>query len=71
MVKKTEESLQTTFERFLMSCWSARSNLVFFFLKKNLTSNGPKPIRVLTRTICSFSDKRLPIGFLVCDFQLI
>ena len=33
------------------------------------TSNRSKPIRVLTRTKCSCSDDRLPISFLLSDFQ--
>ena len=48
---------------------SARSNLVNFCPEKNLTSNGPKPIRVLTRTKISHSDLRLPLGYLLPDFQ--
>ena len=48
---------------------NARSNLVNFCPEKNLTSNGPKPIRVLTRTKSSHSDMRLPLGYLLPDFQ--
>ena len=48
---------------------SARSNLVNLSLEKNLTSNRPKPIRVLTRTKPSCSDDRLPLGYLLPDFQ--
>ena len=33
------------------------------------TSNRSKPIGVLTRTKCSCSDDRLPISFLLSDFQ--
>ena len=33
------------------------------------TSNRSKPIRVLTRTKCSCSDDRLPISFLLSNFQ--
>ena len=35
------------------------------------TSNRSKPIRVLTRTQSSCSDDRLPIGYLLPDFQPI
>ena len=35
------------------------------------TSNRSKPIRVLTRTKCSCSDDRLPIGYLLPDFQQV
>ena len=46
----TVSYLLPTFERFLMTPLSARSTLVNFTLKKNLTSNGSKPIRVLSHT---------------------
>ena len=48
---------------------SASSILVNLSLEKNLTSNRPKPIGVLTRTGCSYSDDRLPLGYLLPDFQ--
>ena len=35
------------------------------------TSNSSKPIWVLTRTKCSCSDDRLPMGYLLPDFQPI
>ena len=41
--------LRTSFKKFLMGHLSARSKIVHFCLKKNLTSNGSKPIRLLTR----------------------
>ena len=63
--------LWTSFKKFLMSHLSARSNLVNFCSTKNLTSNGSKPIRVLTRTKSSCSDDRLPIGYLLRNFQQI
>ena len=53
----TMESLWTNFEVFSMTHLRARYNLVDFFEKKNLTSNGSKPTRVLTRTKSSCSDK--------------
>ena len=48
---------------------SARSILVNFCPEKNLTANGPKPIGVLTRTKSSHSDLRIPLGYLLPDFQ--
>ena len=48
---------------------SARSNLVNFSPEKKLTSNRPKPIGVLTRTKSSHSDLRIPLGYLLPDFQ--
>ena len=48
---------------------SARSILVNFFRKKNLTPNGPKPIGVLTRTKSSHSDLRIPYCYLLSNFQ--
>ena len=52
-----------------MTIWSVRSNLGNFCPKKNLTSNGSKPIGVLTRTNLSDSDLRLPLGYSLYDFQ--
>ena len=49
---------------------SARSILVNLSSEKNLTSNGCKPIRVLTRTKSWTSADHLPIGYLLNDFQL-
>ena len=63
------DNLQKNFERFPMTPLSDRYNLVDFFKKKNLTSNGSKPIGVLTRTKSSCSDERLPIGYSLHDFQ--
>ena len=60
-----------TFECFLMTNVSARSNLVNFCPEKNLTQNRPKPIKVLTRTKSSYSDERLSLGYLLPDFQQI
>ena len=54
-----------------MTTLSARSTLVNFTLTKKLTSNGSKPMGVLTRTECLCSDERLPISFLLCNFLLI
>ena len=65
------ESPQTTFERFLMTTSSARSILVNFSPKKNLTSNRSKPIWVLTRIWSSCSDDRLPNAYSLLDFQPI
>ena len=53
-----------------MTISSVRTNLVKFCPKKNLTSNGSKPIRVLTCTKSSCSDERLPLGYMLHDFQL-
>ena len=50
---------------------SARSNLVNFSPEKKLTSNRPKPMGVLTRTECSYSNDRLPLGYSLPDFQQI
>ena len=66
--KHIMESPQTTFERFLMTTSSARSILVNCSPKKNLTSNGSKPIGVLTRTKISHSDLRLPNAYSLPDF---
>ena len=71
MLENIMDSLWTNFERFSMTHLSARYILVEFFQKKNLTSNGSKPIRVLTRTKSSCSDERLPISYSLPDFQLI
>ena len=54
-----------------MTISSVRSNFVNFSPKKNMPSNGSKPIKVLTRTKPSCSDDRLPIGFSRLDFQPI
>ena len=54
-----------------MSNLSARLNLVNFCPTKNLTSNGSKPIRVLTRTKSSCSDERLTNAKALPDFQQI
>ena len=55
-----------------MTPLSARYILVdFFFSKKNMTSNGSKPIRVLTLIYSSRSDDHLPIGYSLLNFQLI
>ena len=69
ILENIKESAQTSFERFLMNTYNARSVLVIFQLKKNLSSNCCKPIRVLTRTKSSCSDDRLPLGYLLPDFQ--
>ena len=61
IVENITKILQTTFERFLMTISSVGTNLVKFCPKKNLTSNGSKPIRVLTCTKSSCSDECLPI----------
>ena len=53
-----------------MSSLGARSILVHFSKKKNLTSDGSKPIRVLINPNLSDSDLRLPIGYSLPDFQL-
>ena len=63
--------LWTSFKKFLMSNLSARLNLVNFSPTKNLTSNGSKPIRVLTRTKSSCSDERIPIGYKLRKIQQI
>ena len=52
-----------------MTFLSARSILVFFCTKKNLTSKGSKPIGILTYISLSYSDYRLPTGYSLHDFQ--
>ena len=52
-----------------MTFLRARSILVNFSLKKNLTSNGSKPIGILTHISLSYSDYRLPTGYSLQDFQ--
>ena len=69
IVEYIKENLARIFEQFLMTYLSARSNLVIIYQKKNLTSNRSKPIGVLTRTKSPCSDERLPIGYLLSDFQ--
>ena len=54
-----------------MTTSSVRSSLVNFCPKKKLTSNGSKPIRVLTRTKSSCSDERLTNAKALPDFQQI
>ena len=61
--------LYATFERFLMSLCNARSNSRRFSQNIFLTSNGCKPIGVLTRTKSWTSADHLPIGYLLPDFQ--
>ena len=58
ILENITESPQITFERFLMTTSSARSVLVIFLLKKNLTSNRSKPIWVLTLIWSLYSDDR-------------
>ena len=70
-VENIMDNIVLTFEWFLLTFLSARSNLVIISQKKNLTSNRSKPIGVLTRTKSSCSDERLPIGYSLPDFQLI
>ena len=52
-----------------MTSERARSILMKFSSKKNLTSNGSKPIRVLTRTKISRSDLRKPNAYSLPTFQ--
>ena len=52
-----------------MTLSKARSILVKFSSKKKLTSNGSKPIRVLTRTKISRSDLRKPNAYSLPTFQ--
>ena len=52
-----------------MTSLSARSILVNFSPKKNLTSNRSKPIRVLTRIWSSCSDDRLSNAYSLSEFQ--
>ena len=68
-VKNIMDNIVLTFEWFLLTSLSARSNLVIISQKKNLTSNRSKPIGVLTRTKSSCSDERLPISYLLRTFQ--
>ena len=69
IVEDIMENLVLTFQRFLMTSLSARSNIVIISQKKNLTSNRSKPIGLLTITKVSCSDERLPIGYLLPNFQ--
>ena len=69
ILENITKSPQTTFERFLMTTSSARSILVNFSPKKNLTSNRSKPIRVLTRIWSSCSDDRLSNAYSLSEFQ--
>ena len=50
IIRNITDILSTTFGRFVMTCYYARSNVITFFQNKILTSNGCKPIRVLTNT---------------------
>ena len=52
-----------------MSSLGVISNLVIFFLKKNLTSNGSKPLGVLKTRNLWKRENREPIGYSVPDFQ--
>jgi len=69
IVRNIMKNLHASFEWFSQTGLSARMNFVNFSLKKNLTSNRSKPIRVLTRTKSSCSDERLPIGYSIRNFQ--
>ena len=50
---------------------SARSNLVNFSQKKNMTSNSSKPIGLLREHLKLASDDRLPNAYALPDFQPI
>ena len=50
---------------------SARSNLVNFSQKKNMTSNSSKPIGLLPKHLNLVSDDRLPNAYALPDFQPI
>ena len=63
------KTIFSSLELFSMSGFKARSNCIHFSHKKKLTSNHSKPIGVLTRTKSPCSDERLPIGYLLSDFQ--
>ena len=63
------DNVYPNLEWFSTTPLSARYILVVFFQTKNLTSNRSKPIGVLTRTKSSCSDERLPIGYLLRNFQ--
>ena len=63
------KTIFSSLELFSMSGFKARPNCIHFSHKKKLTSNHSKPIRVLTRTKSPCSDERLPIGYLLSDFQ--
>ena len=52
-----------------MTYVNARSILVNLSLSKKKASNRPKTIGVLTRTKSSRSDLRIPLGYLLPDFQ--
>ena len=63
------KTIFSSLELFSLSAFKARSNCIHFSHKKKLTSNHSKPIGVLTRTKSPCSDERLPIGYLLSDFQ--
>ena len=62
ILSNTMESLWTNFEVFSMTHLRARYNLVDFFEKKNLTSNGSKPLGVLKTRNLWKRENCLPIG---------
>ena len=57
------------FKKFLMRHLSARSSLLNFCPKQKLTSNGSKPIGLLTRTKSRYSDNRLALGYFQSKLQ--
>ena len=61
--------LMPIFERFLMTPLSARSTLVILTLKKNLNSNGSKPIGILKTRNLRKRENREPIGYSLPDFK--
>ena len=69
MLENIMDCQLSTFHWILITSVSARSILVNFSPNKNLTSNGSKPIRVLTSTKSSHSDDRLPNAYSLSEFQ--
>ena len=58
-----------SFEQFFVTALSARSILVNFTLRKNLTSNSSKPIGVLKTRNLWKRENREPMGYSLPDFQ--
>ena len=58
-----------SFEQFFVTALSARSILVNFTLRKNLTSKSSKPIGVLKTRNLWKRENREPMGYSLPDFQ--
>ena len=71
MARNIQNCPWETYKQFLHTHLSARMILVNFYPTKILTSNGSKPIGVLTQKKSSCSEDSLPIGYYILDFELI